>query len=54
VIITDSWNMKPLLAEAVRGYTFFLLYQAQENICPLNNLRLLATGPTEQGISHRS
>jgi hypothetical protein len=25
VIITDSWNMKPLLAEAVRGYPYFLL-----------------------------
>jgi glycosyltransferase involved in cell wall biosynthesis len=45
VIITDSWNMKPLLAEALRGYPYFLLYQAQENLCPLNNLRLLATGP---------
>ena len=45
VIITDSWNMKPLLAEAVRDYPFFMLYQAQENICPLNNLRLLAAGP---------
>ena len=47
VIITDSWNMKPLLAEAVRGYPFLLLYQAQENLCPLNNLRLLATGPNQ-------
>ena len=47
LIITDSWNMKPLLAEAVRGYPFFLLYQAMENICPLNNLRLLATGPDQ-------
>ena len=47
VIITDAWNMKPLLAEAVRGYPYFLLYQAQENICPLNNLRLLATGPDQ-------
>jgi tetratricopeptide (TPR) repeat protein len=47
VIITDSWNMKPLLAEAVRGYPYYLLYQAQENICPLNNLRLLATGPNQ-------
>ena len=47
VIITDSWNMKPLLAEAVRGYPYFLLYQAQENICPLNNLRLLAIGPDQ-------
>ena len=47
VIITDSWNMKPLLAEAVRGYPYFLLYQAQENLCPLNNLRLLAIGPDQ-------
>ena len=47
VIITDSWNMKPLLAEAVRDYPFMLLYQAQENLCPLNNLRLLASGPSE-------
>jgi glycosyltransferase involved in cell wall biosynthesis len=46
VMITDSWNMKPYLAEAVRGYPYYLLYQAQENICPLNNLRLLASGPT--------
>ena len=45
VIITDSWNMKPLLAEAVRDYPYLLLYQAQENLCPLNNLRLLAAGP---------
>ena len=41
VMITDAWNMKPYLAEAVRGYPYYLLYQAQENICPLNNLRLL-------------
>ena len=47
VMITDSWNMKPLLAEAVHGYPYYLLYQAQENICPLNNLRLLATGPNQ-------
>ena len=47
VIITDSWNMKPYLAEAVRGYPYYLLYQAQENICPLNNLRLLAAGPNQ-------
>ena len=46
VMITDAWNMKPYLAEAMRGYPYYLLYQAQENICPLNNLRLLATGPT--------
>jgi hypothetical protein len=47
VMITDAWNMKPYLAEAVRGYPYHLLYQAQENICPLNNLRLLATGPNQ-------
>jgi hypothetical protein len=45
VIITDAWKMKPFLAEAVRGHRYFMLYRAQENICPLNNLRLLATGP---------
>jgi hypothetical protein len=47
VVITDAWNMKPLLAEAVRGYPYFLLVQAQENLCPLNNLRLLASGPEQ-------
>ena len=46
VMITDAWNIKPYLAEAVRGYPYYLLYQAQENICPLNNLRLLASSPT--------
>ena len=45
VVISDAWNMKPLLAEAVRGYPYFLLFQGQENICPLNNIRLLAEGP---------
>ena len=45
VIITDAWNMKPLLAEAVAGYPYFLRFQAQECLCPLNNLRLLASGP---------
>ena len=45
VVITDAWNMKPLLAEAMHGYPYFLLIQAQENICPLNNLRLLAEDP---------
>jgi glycosyltransferase involved in cell wall biosynthesis/predicted O-methyltransferase YrrM len=41
VIITDSWNIKPLLAEAVRGYPYILRLQAMECLCPLNNLRLL-------------
>src|SRR5207302_7305212 len=40
VIITDCWNFKPHLAEAVRGHPYFLRLQAQECLCPLNNLRL--------------
>jgi len=46
VIITDCWNMKPLLAEAVRDYPYLLRQQALELLCPLNNLRLL---PGEAG-----
>jgi glycosyltransferase involved in cell wall biosynthesis len=46
VIIADSWNMKPILAEAVAQYPYFLRFQAQECLCPLNNLRLLASGPS--------
>lgn len=41
VIVTDSWNMKPILAEAVRGYPTILRFQAMECLCPLNNVRLL-------------
>lgn len=41
VIVTDSWNFKPLLAEAMRGYRYFIRLAAQECICPLNNVRLL-------------
>jgi len=41
VILTDSWNMKPILAEAVRGYPYIMRLQAMECLCPLNNLRLL-------------
>ncbi len=47
VIITDCWNFKPHLAEAMRGYSYFLRMQAQEMLCPLNNLRLL---PGENGL----
>jgi glycosyltransferase involved in cell wall biosynthesis len=46
VILTDSWNMKPLLAEAVAPYPYFLRLQAMECLCPLNNVRLL---PQEGG-----
>ncbi|HLJ09590.1 MAG TPA: glycosyltransferase family 4 protein [Planctomycetaceae bacterium] len=41
VIITDSWNFKPLLAEAVEGYRYFIRLAALECLCPLNNVRLL-------------
>jgi glycosyltransferase involved in cell wall biosynthesis len=45
VIITDSWNIKPILAEAVRGYPYILRFQAMECLCPLNGVRLLWDGP---------
>lgn len=41
VILTDSWNTKPLLAEAVADYPYFLRLAALETVCPLNNVRLL-------------
>ena len=44
VIATDSWNFKPLLADAIRGYPYILRFQAQECLCPLNNVRLLPDG----------
>jgi hypothetical protein len=47
VVITDTWNMKPHLADAMRGYPTLLLFQAHECLCPLNNLRLLGVGPMQ-------
>jgi glycosyltransferase involved in cell wall biosynthesis len=47
VIVTDSWNFKPLLAEAVGAYPYFLRLAAQECLCPLNNVRLLVDGPDQ-------
>lgn len=47
VIITDSWNVKPLLAEALRGYPYILRLQAMEMLCPLNNVRLLSDSPDD-------
>lgn len=47
VIVTDSWNFKPLLAEAMRGYRYLLRLAAQECLCPLNNVRLLVD---DQGV----
>ena len=47
VVISDTWNMKPHLADAMSGYPTILLMQAQECLCPLNNLRLLGIGPVK-------
>ncbi|MBI3467731.1 MAG: glycosyltransferase [Planctomycetes bacterium] len=44
VVLTDSWNFKPRLADAVRGIPYFLRLAAQECLCPLNNVRLLGGG----------
>lgn len=54
VIITDSWNFKPLLAEAVGGYPYVLRFQAMECICPLNNVRLLPEGNGRFGQCRRN
>jgi hypothetical protein len=47
VVISDTWNMKPHLAGAMRGYRTLLMEQAQECLCPLNNLRLIGLGPAQ-------
>ncbi len=44
VLVMDSWNFKPHLAEAMRGYPTLLRFQALECLCPLNNVRLLPLG----------
>ncbi|QDV48432.1 glycosyltransferase family 4 protein [Gimesia fumaroli] len=41
VLITDSWNFKPHLADAVNEFPYFLRMQALECLCPLNNLQIL-------------
>ncbi|MFO0824981.1 MAG: glycosyltransferase [Gemmataceae bacterium] len=41
VILTDSWNLKPVLAAACGGRPYILRLQALECLCPLNNVRLL-------------
>ncbi|GAB4159061.1 MAG: hypothetical protein Tsb009_36320 [Planctomycetaceae bacterium] len=48
VLITDSWNMKPHLFHALKQYRVLLRMQAEECLCPLNNLRLL--GDPHQGF----
>ncbi len=41
VIVTDSWNTKPLLCEAVAAFPYYIRIAALESLCPLNNVRLL-------------
>jgi glycosyltransferase involved in cell wall biosynthesis len=41
VLITDAWNFKPLLAEAIQEYPYMLRFDAFECLCPLDNIRLL-------------
>jgi glycosyltransferase involved in cell wall biosynthesis len=45
VLLTDSWSMKPHLADALRDYPVLLRFQALECLCPLNNVRLLSDAP---------
>lgn len=49
VIVTDSWNCKPLLAEAAAGIPYIIRIAAMETLCPLNNVRLLVN--LDGGIS---
>ena len=51
VLITDSWNIKPHLFDALSHYRVLLRMQANECLCPLNNLRLLP--PTGDGPGPR-
>jgi len=55
VVLTDSWNTKPLLAAATGGRRYVLRLQALECLCPLNNVRLLPVegGPPRQCTRHQ-
>ena len=55
VVLTDSWNMKPLLAAAAGVRPYVLRLQALECLCPLNNVRLLpgTGGPPRQCNRHQ-
>jgi glycosyltransferase involved in cell wall biosynthesis len=44
VLVTDAWNFKPLLAEAMQGYRYILRFDALECLCPFNNIRLVPSG----------
>lgn len=39
VIITDCWNFKPHLLEALSGFRCYLRFHGAELLCPLNNIR---------------
>lgn len=55
VIITDSWNSKAVLADAVKDFPYLMRMQALECLCPLNNIRLLPpkNGTFEQCGRHQ-
>lgn len=54
VVLTDSWNTKPLLAVAAGDRPYILRLQALECLCPLNNVRLLpAAGGARQCTRHQ-
>jgi glycosyltransferase involved in cell wall biosynthesis len=55
VVLTDSWNMKPVMAAAAGGRAYVLRLQALECLCPLNNVRLLPApgGKVRQCTRHQ-
>lgn len=53
VILTDSWNLKPVLAAACGGRSYILRLQALECLCPLNNVRLLPAPGGKPKQCHR-
>ncbi len=53
VVLTDSWNMKPVLTRAAGGRKYVLRLQALECLCPLNNVRLLPGSDGRPQQCHR-
>jgi glycosyltransferase involved in cell wall biosynthesis len=41
VLITDSWNFKSHLLEALKDFPCYFRFHAAETLCPLNNIRYL-------------
>lgn len=54
VIVTDSWNTKPVLAEAVSEWPYFLRLAAMECLCPLNNVRLICDNQAQPQQCHNT